>query len=148
MAGRIRCTRLLLTQQLWILGRIIQPAVFLQQCTHLLELMITAVALVFVGVQSTDSWSHTTETNEGGARAGTASHGHHQQGVGATGPVESVQLTPRATVSTPPAQRFDIAWNSPWPAGCPPGSVEPVPDFARYGVRMGKCLDVVTCLVR
>jgi hypothetical protein len=40
-----------------------------------------------------------------------------------------------AVMSTvPPPTRFDVVWNSPWPAGCHLGTVDPVPDFERYGV--------------
>lgn len=104
-----------------------------------LSLVVMVAATVSQMVHSTpvlasDGGSR-TETGEGVARG----HHHAQQGVGATDTVDSVRITPVTphTSSAAPAQRFDIAWNSPWPAGCPPGSVEPVPDFARYGVRMG-----------
>jgi hyaluronoglucosaminidase len=36
------------------------------------------------------------------------------------------------------AGSFDIAWNSPWPSYCPKGTVDPRPDFAKFGIRANR----------
>ena len=33
------------------------------------------------------------------------------------------------------SRSFDVVWNSPWPTACPVDTINPQPDFERYGVR-------------